>query len=100
MIGARASLAMTAPAALRAGSVRIAVWSFSWLAYAEFVVGAWDEAAADAERAVSLLDESGHGVAAAAGPLRGGAGARRAWRVGGGRGAPARAGPRRPATTS
>ena len=57
--GARASLAMTAPAALRAGSVRIAVWSFSWLAYAEFVLGAWDEAAADAERAVSLLDESG-----------------------------------------
>ncbi|MBV9922432.1 MAG: hypothetical protein JOY78_16505 [Pseudonocardia sp.] len=57
--GARASLAMTAPAALRAGSVRIAVWSYSWLAYAEFVLGAWDEAAADAERAVSLLDESG-----------------------------------------
>ncbi len=57
--GARASLAMTAPAALRAGSVRIAVWSFSWLAYAEFLLGAWDEAAADAERAVSLLDESG-----------------------------------------
>ena len=57
--GARASLAMTAPAALRAGSVRIAVWAFSWLAYAEFVLGAWDEAAADAERAVSLLDESG-----------------------------------------
>ena len=59
VVGARASLAMTAPAALRAGSVRIAVWSFSWLAYAEFVLGAWDEAAADAERAVSLLDESG-----------------------------------------
>ncbi len=57
--GARASLAMSAPAALRAGSVRIAVWSFSWLAYAEFLLGAWDEAAADAERAVSLLDESG-----------------------------------------
>ena len=59
VVGARASLAMTAPAALRAGLVRIAVWSFSWLAYAEFVLGAWDEAAADAERAVSLLDESG-----------------------------------------
>ena len=56
---ARTSLAMTAPAALRAGSVRIAAWSFSWLAYAEFALGAWDEAAADAERAVSLLDESG-----------------------------------------
>ena len=59
VLGARASLARTAPAALRAGSVRIAVWSFSWLSQAGFAMGAWDEAAADAERAVSLLDESG-----------------------------------------
>ena len=59
VLGARASLAMTAPAALRAGSVRIAVWSFAWLAHAGFAVGDWDAAAADAERAVSLLDESG-----------------------------------------
>ena len=56
---ARAALAMAAPAALRAGSVRIAVWAFSWLAHAEFALGAWDDAAANAERAVSLLDESG-----------------------------------------
>ena len=58
--GARSALAVIAPAALRSGSVRIAVWSYMWLARAGFVAGAWDEAAADAERAVSLLDESGH----------------------------------------
>jgi DNA-binding CsgD family transcriptional regulator len=56
---ARTTLAQAAAAALRAGSVRIAVWSFVWLSRAEFAVGAWDEAAA-AERAVSLLEESGH----------------------------------------
>ena len=57
---ARTLLAHAAPAALRGGSVRIAVWSYVWLARAGFVAGAWDEAAADAERAVSLLEESGH----------------------------------------
>ena len=60
LVTARALLARAAPAALRAGSVRIAVWSYVWLARVEFVVGAWDEAAAAAERAVSLLEESGH----------------------------------------
>ncbi len=60
VVTARTLLAQTAPAALRAGSVRIAVWSYVWLARAGFAVGAWDEAAADAERAVSLLEESGH----------------------------------------
>src|SRR3954454_18140063 len=58
---ARTLLARAAPAALRGGSVRIAVWSYVWLARAGFLAGAWDEAAADAERAVSLLEESGHG---------------------------------------
>ena len=60
LMTARALLARAAPAALRAGSVRIAVWSYVWLARAEFVLGAWDEAAVAAERAVSLLEESGH----------------------------------------
>ena len=60
VVGARGSLARTAPAALAAGSVRIAVWSFVWLAQAGFAVGAWDESAREAERAISLLDESGH----------------------------------------
>jgi len=59
VMGARASLAVTAPAALRSGSVRIAVWSFVWSAHASFAVGAWTDAAADADRAVSLLDETG-----------------------------------------
>ena len=45
LVTARALLARAAPAALRAGSVRIAVWSYVWLARAEFVLGAWDEAA-------------------------------------------------------
>jgi DNA-binding CsgD family transcriptional regulator len=43
-----------------AGSVWLAVWSLVWLSRAEFAVGAWDAAAAAAERAVSLLEESGH----------------------------------------
>ena len=60
VVTARTLLAQTAPAALRAGSVRIAVWSYVWLAQTELAVGAWDEAAAAAERAVSLLEESGH----------------------------------------
>ena len=47
-------------AALRTGSVRIAVWAFVWSAHAGYAVGAWDEAAADADRAVSLLEETGH----------------------------------------
>ena len=59
-VTARTLLARAAPAALRAGSVRIAVWSYVWLARVEFALGAWDEAGAAAERAVSLLEESGH----------------------------------------
>jgi hypothetical protein len=34
-------LVETAPAALKAGSVRIAVWSFVWLARAGWAVGSW-----------------------------------------------------------
>ncbi len=60
VVGARTALGQTAAAALHAGSVRIAVWAYVWLANAGFAVGAWDEAAADAERAVSLLEETGH----------------------------------------
>jgi ATP/maltotriose-dependent transcriptional regulator MalT len=52
-------LAEAADDALRCGSPRIAVWSSVWLAHADFAVGAWTEAAAAAERAVSLLDETG-----------------------------------------
>ena len=49
-----------ATTAARSGSVRIAVWAYVWLSHAGFAVGAWDEAAADADRAVSLLEETGH----------------------------------------
>ena len=58
--GARAVLTRTAPAALHGGSIRIALWAYAWLARVNYALGAWDEAAADAERAVSLLEESGH----------------------------------------
>src|SRR4051794_3242056 len=58
--GARSVLAEVAPGQLRRGSVRIAVWAYVWLSRAEFLLGAWDRAAAAAERAVALLEESGH----------------------------------------
>ncbi len=57
---ARVAVAGAAHEPRRAGSVWFAVWSYVWLARAGFAVGGWDEAAADAERAVSLLEESGH----------------------------------------
>jgi hypothetical protein len=40
--------------------VRIAVWSYVWLSRANYLTGDWDEAAVAAERAVSLLEETGH----------------------------------------
>ena len=55
-----ATLAAVAPAQLRSGSVRIAVWSSVWLARARFLLGDWPAALAAAERAVTLLDETGH----------------------------------------
>jgi ATP/maltotriose-dependent transcriptional regulator MalT len=61
VVGARQVLAQAAPGALHAGLVRIAVWSYVWLARAGFALGDWDAAALDAQRAVSLLEESGHG---------------------------------------
>jgi DNA-binding CsgD family transcriptional regulator len=60
LAGARSELVETAPAALRLGSIRIALWAPAWLARTDFLVGAWDEAILNAERAVSLLEESGH----------------------------------------
>ena len=36
------------------------MWAYVWLSRADFLLGEWDEAAVDAERAVSLLEESGH----------------------------------------
>ena len=58
--GARTRLAETAPTARRLGSMRIALYAYVWLSQADFLVGNWDDAAVNAERAVSLLEESGH----------------------------------------
>ena len=42
------------------GSIRIAVWSYVWLSRAHFLLGGWDDRPHAAERAVSLLEETGH----------------------------------------
>jgi DNA-binding NarL/FixJ family response regulator len=60
IVGARAELTETAPAALARGHARISLWAYSWLALTDYVIGNWDEAVLDAERAVALLGESGH----------------------------------------
>ena len=60
IVGARAELMETAPAALSRGSVRIALWAYAWLAITDYAIGSWDDAAANADRAVALLGESGH----------------------------------------
>jgi DNA-binding CsgD family transcriptional regulator len=54
------TLAEAARSQLQGGSVRIAVWCYVWLSRAHFIVGEWDEAMIAAERAVSLLEETGH----------------------------------------
>lgn len=54
------SLAEVAATQLRNGSIRIAVWSFVWLARANYLLGLWDDAAAAAERAMAVLEETGH----------------------------------------
>lgn len=53
-------LAKVAPAQLRGGSVRIAVWSYVWLSRAHFLRGEWDHAMTAADRAVSVLEETEH----------------------------------------
>jgi DNA-binding CsgD family transcriptional regulator/tetratricopeptide (TPR) repeat protein len=60
VVGAQAILGPTATASFNAGTVRIAVWSYAWLAHADFALGAWDDATGPSSRAVSLLQESGH----------------------------------------
>lgn len=54
------TLATLAPLQMRNGSIRIAVWSYVWLSRAHYLLGGWDAAAGAAERAVSLLEETGH----------------------------------------
>ena len=57
---AATGLSEAAPAALRAGSYRVALYAFTWLARTHFHLGAWDEAIVDADRAVTLLSETEH----------------------------------------
>ena len=45
---------------MRAGSYRVALYAFTWLARSHFHLGAWDEAIVDADRAVTLLSETEH----------------------------------------
>jgi DNA-binding CsgD family transcriptional regulator len=58
--GVPETLTELAPTQLRNGSIRIAVWSYIWLSRARYLLGSWDDAAAAAEQAVTLLEETGH----------------------------------------
>jgi DNA-binding NarL/FixJ family response regulator len=58
--GALSELSAAAPAALQAGSYRVALYSFTWLARSHFSSGDWDEAIVDADRALTLLSETEH----------------------------------------
>jgi DNA-binding CsgD family transcriptional regulator len=57
--GARAALTEAASAGHRSGSTRSALWAFCWLSRTDFALGAWDDAVADAEHALGLVDETG-----------------------------------------
>ncbi|MGE4178153.1 MAG: LuxR C-terminal-related transcriptional regulator, partial [Thermoleophilia bacterium] len=56
----RAGLAQLLHTEDRIGSLTDRVWSYVWLSRAEFLAGAWDEAAMAAARAVALLEETRH----------------------------------------
>jgi len=58
--GARSLLAESAHVQSRRNAVRTAVWAYVWLSRSEFLLGSWDQAAASALRAVSLVEDSGH----------------------------------------
>ena len=58
--GATVELTEAAPAALRTGSYRVALYAFAWLARSRYCTGAWDEAVVDADRALALLAETEH----------------------------------------
>ncbi len=56
--GARADLAAAATAASRLGVLNTAAFSFAFLARAEYLAGAWDDAVVHAERAVAINIEA------------------------------------------
>jgi ATP/maltotriose-dependent transcriptional regulator MalT len=57
---ATVELTEAAPAALRTGSYRVALYAFAWLARSRYCTGAWDEAVVDADRALALVAETEH----------------------------------------
>jgi ATP/maltotriose-dependent transcriptional regulator MalT len=58
--GARTQLSEATLTTGRPASCTHAVWAYVWLSRAEFLLGSWDRASVAAERAVTLLEESGH----------------------------------------
>jgi hypothetical protein len=60
LTGARADLADDAPALLRAGLPEVVVFAYSWLAWVEYCIGAWDDAVVHAERAFAIAVELEH----------------------------------------
>ena len=59
--GARADFHAVATRAYELGVLNIAAFAFAYLARAEYLAGAWDDAVAHAERAVAVNDESDWG---------------------------------------
>ena len=59
--GARADLASVAVTASRSGILNTAAFAFAYLARAEYVAGAWDDALVHSERAVAINLESDFG---------------------------------------
>ena len=59
--GARADLADVGSTALRLGTVSTAAFAYAFLARAEYLAGAWDDAFVHAERAVAVNAESDNG---------------------------------------
>ncbi|HEU4513244.1 MAG TPA: AAA family ATPase, partial [Nocardioidaceae bacterium] len=55
---ARRELESAVPGDSNAGSVRISLWAWGWLARAQFVLGDWDDALDAVRRARILLEES------------------------------------------
>lgn len=55
---ARRELESAVPGDSNAGSVRISLWAWGWLARAQFLLGDWDEALDAVRRARILLEES------------------------------------------
>ncbi|RCW45962.1 regulatory LuxR family protein [Halopolyspora algeriensis] len=56
---ARRELEGASPTRYRRGSARISLWAQAWLARAEFVLGAWDDAMHTVDRAVTQLEHTG-----------------------------------------